>query len=296
MPPGELPTMLVGQRSRHRIGPFRLHRPTREADAVALFAASAGEASYMSGGIDLINRMKSGCDIDDVIHLGAIPDRSSIDLSGGDLSIGAGVTHDAIAKSRLIRGCVPSLCDAWSSVANIRVRMKGTVGGNLMARELSHDFPIVAIALGATFEFMTATSGLKQTDAASLDRTGKSDLLTRIRIPQVATQSMALELRWKPHLAFSLSFLHEGNYVRRIRLSAGSGFDRFCCSNIHLDTPLTATLIQSRSSEFADRLVSDLPKSAEDWIATANYRRRLLITLVGRKLAVLGAQGASSNG
>jgi carbon-monoxide dehydrogenase medium subunit len=261
---------------------------------VALFAASAGAASYMSGGIDLINRMKSGCSIDDVIHLGAIPDRSLIDLSGDELSIGAGVTHEAIATSRLIRDCASSLCDAWSPVANIRVRMKGTVGGNLMARDLSYDFQIVAIALGATFDFVTATSGLKQIDAAGLDQTGKSDLLTRIRIPQVAMQSMALELRWKPHLAFALSFLHEGNYVKRIRLSAGSGFDRFCCSNINLDTPLTATSIQTRSTEFADRLVSDLPAPAEDWKATANYRRRLLTTLVGRKL--VDTQGAGSNG
>jgi len=263
---------------------------------LALFAASAGAASYMSGGIDLINRMKSGCTIDDVIHLGAIPDRRSIDLSGDYLSLGAGVTHDAIAKSGLIRDCAPSLCDAWSPVANIRVRMKGTVGGNLMARDLSYDFPIVAIALGATFEFVTATSGLKQIGAEDLDQIEKSDLLTRIRIPGIAMQSMTLELGWKPHLAFALSFLHEGNYVRRIRLSAGSGFDRFCCSNIHLDTPLTATSIQARWSEFADRLVSDLPTPAEDWKATANYRRRLLMTLVGRKLAVLSAQGAGSNG
>jgi CO/xanthine dehydrogenase FAD-binding subunit len=296
MLPGELPIMLVGQRSRHRIGSFRLHRPTREADAAALFAALDGSASYMSGGIDLINRMKSGCSIDDVIHLGAIPDRESIDLTGDDLSIGAGVTHAAIATSGLIRGCAPSLSNAWSPVANIRVGVKGTVGGNLMARDLAYDFPIVALALGATFEFVTATSGLKQIDADDLDQMRKSDLLTRIRIPQIAMQSMMLELRWKPRLAFALSFLHEGHYVSRIRLSAGSGFDRFCRSNIHLDTPLTVTSIQARSNEFADRLVSDLPTPAEDWKASANYRRRLLKTLVRRKLAVLETQGAGSDG
>jgi aerobic carbon-monoxide dehydrogenase medium subunit len=249
----------------------------------------------MSGGTDLINRMKLGCKIDDVIHLGAIPDWSSIDSSGGDLSIGAGVTHDAIAKNKLVRERASYVCDAWSAVANIRVRMKGTLGGNLMARQISYDFPIVATALDATFEFMTATSGLKQIDAADLDRAGKSDLLTRIRIPQVAVQSMELELRWKPYLAFALSFLREGNFVKRIRLSAGSGFDRFCCSNIPLDTPLTAKSIQTRSSELADRLVCGLPTPAEDWKATANYRRRLLTTLVGRKLAALG-EGVGSDG
>jgi carbon-monoxide dehydrogenase medium subunit len=262
---------------------------------VALFATSAGVASYMGGGIDLINRMKLGCKIDDVIHLGAIPDWSSIDLSGGELSIGAGVTHDAIAKSKLVRECASYLCDAWSAVANIRVRIKGTLGGNLMARQISYDFPIVATALDATFEFATATSALKQIDVADLDQVGKSDLLTRIRIPIVAMQSMELELRWKPYVAFALSFLHEGHFVRRIRLSAGSGFDRFCCSNIQLDTPLTAKSIQARSNEFADRFLRDLPTPAEDWTATANYRRRLLATLVGRRLAALG-EGVGSDG
>jgi len=274
-----------------------LHRPTCETDAVALFAASTGKASYMSGGIDLINRMKSGSDLDDVIHLGAIPDRSSIDVSGDDLIIGAGVTHDAVAKSRLIRDNLPSLCSAWSSVANVRIRMKGTVGGNLMARERSYDFPIVAIALGAMLEFVTATSDLKLTDAAGLDQMGKSDLLTRIRIPRISKQSLVLELRWKPYLAFALSFLHEGRGISRIRLSVGSGFDQFCCSNIDLNTPLTVARIEGRSNEFADRLAADLPRPTEDWIATADYRRRLLTTLVGRKLGDLGgAQGDRLNG
>lgn len=174
--------------------------------------------------------------------------------------------------------------------------MKGTVGGNLMARELSYDFPIVAIALGATFEFVTAKLAVKQIAAADLDQAQKSDLLTRIRIPKIAMQSMALELRWKPHLAFALSYLHDSNYVSRIRLTAGSGFDRFCCSDIHLDTPLTATSVQARSSELAERLVLGLPRPEGDWIATANYRRRLLQTLAGRKLAAIDGQGTAANG
>jgi aerobic carbon-monoxide dehydrogenase medium subunit len=288
--------MLVGQRSRYRIGSFKLHRPTCEADAVALFAASTGKASYMSGGIDLINRMKSGSDIDDVIHLGAIPNRSSIDVSGDDLTIGAGVTHDAVAKNGLIRDNLSSLSSAWSSVANVRIRMKGTVGGNLMARECSYDFPIVAIALGATLEFATATSDPKLIDAAGLNQMEKSDLLTRIRIPRISKQSLVLELRWKPYLAFALSFLHEGRGISRIRLSVGSGFDHFCCSNIDLNTPLTTARIEGRSNEFADRLAADLPRPTEDWIATADYRRRLLTTLVERRLADLGAQGDRLNG
>src|SRR5258706_15073412 len=101
MPLGELPIMLVGQRSRHRIGSFRLHCPTREADAVALFAASAGAASYMSGGVCLVKRLEIRLRNDEVIYPGGIPGRSLIDLLGGGFFFGGGGGDEGRAKNRL---------------------------------------------------------------------------------------------------------------------------------------------------------------------------------------------------
>jgi carbon-monoxide dehydrogenase medium subunit len=288
--------MLVGQRSRHRIAPFRLHRPSQAAEAVKMFADCEGAVRYMSGGIDLINRMKAGCSIDDVIDLGAIPDRSAIDLVDGDLWIAAGATHGAVAASRTVRACAPSLSEAWAGVANIRVRTRGTVGGNLMAREISYDFPIVAIALGGGLELMTAGSDLRRIEVADLARTDRSELLTGIRIPQIANQTLMLETRWKPVLAFAVSFLHGGgDDIRRIRLSVGSGFPRFCCSSIEFETPMQPMAVRAGAGECADRLVAALPTPADDWIASARYRRRLLTTLVRRKLAGLERQAGAAD-
>ncbi len=250
--------MLVGQRSRHMIQPFQLHRPIREAEAVAMFSASGGAASYMSGGVDLMNRLKSGANIADVIYLGAIDDRTAINLSGGDLYLGAGVTHDAIAKSDIVRESAAPLAAAWSRLANVRVRLKGTVGGNLMARNTSYDFTIVALALGAMLEFETAQADTRQVDAASF-AVSSCDLLKRIRILDVKRKSLILELGWKPVLAFGLGLFHEGDYVKSIRLSVGSGFHRFGLSEIHLESPVSLASMRVQSSELVERLTAGLP-------------------------------------
>jgi carbon-monoxide dehydrogenase medium subunit len=285
--PEGLGAMLVGQRSRHRIPRFELHRPASFEDAVSQFVGSSGSASYMSGGLDLINRMKSGEAIRNVVHLGGIPERSSIHVSGEDIFVGGGITHQAFAGDPLIRKHLGTLSQAWARLANVRIRSKGTIGGNLMAREVAYDFPIVALALGAICEFATARSGLKQVDAADLGKVDDSDLLMRVRIPKPATQSIVLELGWKPVVAFASSFLHDGNYIKRVRLSVGSGFARFHFSEIDLDTPLRLTDAQGRWDDIADRLVSGLPEPLQDWRASAKYRRRVLRVLLGRQLASL---------
>jgi len=279
------PAMLIGQRSRHLIQPFRLHRPTREAEAVAIFSSSRGAASYMSGGVDLINRLKSGRDIDDIIYLGNIPDRKAINLSGDDLYLGAGVTHDTLAKSAVVSECLASLAETWSRVANPRIRLKGTIGGNLMARDVSYDFPIVALALGATLELEIAQAKTTLVDAENLADVGYSDLLKRIRIPDVKRKSLILELGWKPIIAFGLGFSHEGAYVTNIRLSVGSGFSSFQFSEIRLDTPVSQASMRAGSVRFTERLMTGLPSPTQDWNASAAYRHRLLTTLIRRKLA-----------
>jgi len=63
---------LAVHRSRKLIPEFRLHRPNSPAEAVALKAAAGADAVFMAGGIDMVNRMKSGAPVTEVIHLGRL--------------------------------------------------------------------------------------------------------------------------------------------------------------------------------------------------------------------------------
>jgi carbon-monoxide dehydrogenase medium subunit len=66
------------------------------------------------------------------------------------LVVGAGATHDEIARNPLVGSAVPLLADVESRVGNARVRAQGTIGGNLCFAEPRSDVATVLLALDAT--------------------------------------------------------------------------------------------------------------------------------------------------
>src|SRR6516164_10188722 len=148
------PTRLAVHRSRKLIPEFRLHRPRSATEAVALKAAAGSGAVFMAGGIDVVNRMKFGVSVTEVIHLGRIDGLDRIEEQDGGLQLGALVTHDQLANSPQVRTRLPSLAQTWPDVANIRIRCKGTIGGNIMAGDPTYDFALTALAADARLHFL----------------------------------------------------------------------------------------------------------------------------------------------
>ena len=96
-------------------------------------AAAGPGAVYMAGGIDVVNRMKSGFPVTDLIHLGRVARLDGIEEFDDGLRLGALVTHDRMATSPLVLARLPALAQTWPDVANIRIRCKATIGGNIIA-------------------------------------------------------------------------------------------------------------------------------------------------------------------
>ena len=274
--------MLVAQRSRHRIHRFSLHRPRTAAEAVAMHAASQGVAAYMSGGIDLIAAMKAGSKIDDVVHLDRLANCAVILKSDDDIVIGAGVTHDELARSELVRCVYPDLCEAWAALANYRVRIKGTVGGNIMARNVSYDFLLAAIASGARIDLIDRQASLRSLPALAAASIEPGALVTAIRLPAQGCQALGLQLDWKPTVAFAIAFCTERG-VPVVRLAVGTGYEAAAVSALHLDRDLRE-IRSSQVSELAARLCVQLPSPLVDWRASAEYRRHIIQVLVRRKI------------
>jgi carbon-monoxide dehydrogenase medium subunit len=76
---------------------------------------------------------------------------------GGELYIGAGCTHDAIAGNDLVAEHAPLLATAERLVGNARVRAQGTVGGNICFAEPRSDVATVIIALNASLILQRGT-------------------------------------------------------------------------------------------------------------------------------------------
>jgi aerobic carbon-monoxide dehydrogenase medium subunit len=287
--------MLVAQRSTHRIRPFRLHHPKTAEEAVKLHARSPGAAAYMGGGTDLMAALKAGACIEDVIHLGSLPDCTSIAESEEAISIGPGVTHQILADSRQVRAAHPSLCDVWSKVANNRVRIKATVAGNLMARNQSYDFPIVAIAVGAQLEFLDSELALRRLPAHRSAELPQHALLTRITLPRARWLAVAVQLQWKPITSFALSFRREHGAIMGC-LAVGCGFGAVAFSKILLERCLFDNRRRETAVDITEQLCAPLPSPKSDWHASAEYRRHLLKVLVRREIERIRVAGPNHEG
>src|SRR5215468_9684467 len=180
-------TPLAVHRSRKLIPEFRLHRPRSAAEAVSMKAAAGPGAVYMAGGIDVVNRMKSGLQVTDVIHLGAVAELDDIEEAEEGLQLGALVTHDRLATAPLVKARTPALAQAWPDVANIRIRCKGTIGGNIMAGDPSYDFALAALAANARLHFLADDGSARTTSSSQLNAGMPDGLLTAVSVPSSDT-------------------------------------------------------------------------------------------------------------
>jgi len=124
--------------------------PARLEEALALRAEHGDEATVLAGGTFVGILMNQGFLAPTAfLSLGAIDDLRGIAVTGGELRLGAMVTHRAVERSAAVRGGWPVLAHAFSLVASPRVRNQATVGGVLADADYASDPPAVLAALDA---------------------------------------------------------------------------------------------------------------------------------------------------
>ncbi|WP_422740531.1 FAD binding domain-containing protein [Micromonospora sp. WMMD729] len=114
--------------------PFRYHRPTDVADAVAVLAAEP-QAAYLAGGTNLVDLMKLGVQRPDVlVDVNRLPLDAVEELPDGGLRIGATVRNSDLAVHPTVRRDYPVLTRALLAAASGQLRNMATTGGNLLQR------------------------------------------------------------------------------------------------------------------------------------------------------------------
>jgi carbon-monoxide dehydrogenase medium subunit len=163
-------------------------RPASIQDALRLLAEHDG-ARALAGGQTLINVMKARAASPDVlVDLNTLEDLRGIDLAGdGTLTLGAMVTYTEIAESAEARAR-PILGEVCNQIADVQVRNRGTIGGNVCSNDPTNHLPPLLVALGATMTIVGA-DGERQVSAEDfflgvyMTAVGQGELLLRISIP-----------------------------------------------------------------------------------------------------------------
>src|SRR5919199_4466545 len=110
-------------------------RPGSIEEALALLAANDG-ARALAGGQTLINVMKARAASPDVlVDLNGLDELRGIDLApDGTLTIGAMTTYTDIVDSAEARAR-PILGEVCATIADVQVRNRGTIGGNVCSND-----------------------------------------------------------------------------------------------------------------------------------------------------------------
>jgi carbon-monoxide dehydrogenase medium subunit len=137
----------------------------------------------LAGGTDLPARFNEGFCPTDLIDISRIPALREVILAENGIEIGAAVTHAQGTANPLIRQHLPSFAQAWSRIANVRVRMSATLGGNLMARRTRYEGAILLSALGARLRFSAPGGAIEIAAEHIWSNVPETALLTGIIIP-----------------------------------------------------------------------------------------------------------------
>jgi carbon-monoxide dehydrogenase medium subunit len=172
-------------------------RPASVGEALRLLAANA-DARPLAGGQTLLNVMKTRMAAPDVlVDLGALPELAAISRSpDGGLELGAMATYAQVIGSADVAEARPILAEVCSQIADVQVRNRGTVGGNVCANDPTNHLPPLMVVLEATMT-IAGPAGTRAVPASEfflgvyMTAVGPGELLTRVCVPPKAGASDA---------------------------------------------------------------------------------------------------------
>jgi aerobic carbon-monoxide dehydrogenase medium subunit len=130
-------------------------RPSSIDQALRLLAESDG-ARPLAGGQTLLNVLKArAASLDILVDLAGLHDLRRISHTpDGSLELGATATLAEIIRSPEVEEARPLLAEVANQIADVQVRNRGTIGGNVCSNDPTNHFPPVLVALGATMHVL----------------------------------------------------------------------------------------------------------------------------------------------
>jgi CO/xanthine dehydrogenase FAD-binding subunit len=139
------------------ISDFNYHRPSSIKEACRILSESL-DGAPLAGGTDLLVEMKQGLrQHQDIVSLMAIEELKSAHQDAASLFIGAGLTHNEIVASPVIKESFPAIAEAASTIGTDQVRNAATIGGNLCTGASCCDMAPILLALNAHVEISSST-------------------------------------------------------------------------------------------------------------------------------------------
>jgi aerobic carbon-monoxide dehydrogenase medium subunit len=255
-------------------------RPSSVEEAVELLAAHDG-ARPLAGGQTLTNVMKARAASPDVlVDLAGLDELRGVSRTpDGGLEIGAMTTLTALIGSEEVGQIRPVLAQVAAQVADVQVRNRGTIGGNVCVNDPTNHFPPLMVALGATMTVLGG-SGERTVPAAEfflgvyMTAVGPGELLTKITIPSAEGSRDGFS---------SVGIGRDGTCIVNAAAAVRDGGARVALGCVAATPVLVTAAADSDAVKEAVRNAQIDPPS--DVHAPAEYRRALAEVVAARAVA-----------
>ena len=269
-------------------------RPSTVDDAVSLLAAHDG-ARALAGGQTIVNVMKARAAAPEVlVDLQDLDELRAIGFSSdGLLEIGAMVTYTQLMGSSEVEVARPILAEVASTIADVQVRNRGTVGGNVCVSDPTNHLPPLLVALEATFTVRGA--GGERTVSAEefflgvyMTAVGEGELLTKVNVPPSSGGGDGFA---------GVTIGKHGTYIVDAAATVSGGDVRIALGCVAA-TPVRASAMEERlaGSDFSEDAIRNAAEGLgatldppSDVHGSADYRRR--VAEVSAMRAVVQAAG-----
>jgi CO/xanthine dehydrogenase FAD-binding subunit len=180
----------------------------------------SGEARIIAGGTDLVLAIQREEHQPFVLlDITRIAELEGIVEEGGEMRLGARVTHCDCASSPLIQKSCTCLAEACRTVGSSSIQNVGTLIGNVVNAQPAADGAIALVALGARVEIVS-TRGVREEKVEDLyEGLGKSridstrELVSHLRFPLTKAGEGTAFLRIAPPNAMGLPVLNGAVWV-----------------------------------------------------------------------------------
>jgi aerobic carbon-monoxide dehydrogenase medium subunit len=245
-------------------------RPSTVEDAVRLLAAHEG-ARPLAGGQTLTNVMKARAAAPDVlVDLNDLAELRTISRTAdGGLELGAMVTLAELVRSSDVADSRPLLAEVSAQIADVQVRNRGTIGGNICSNDPTNHLPPVIAALDATMTILGAR-GERSVAAGEffvgvyMTAVAPGELLTRITVPAAGDTRDSFA---------SVPIGRDGTCIVSAAASVANGQARIALGCVAaVPVVLTAAVDEAAVREAVRGAELDPPSDVH---ASAQYRRHL---------------------
>jgi aerobic carbon-monoxide dehydrogenase medium subunit len=273
-------------------------RPGSIEDALAMLGSNPN-ARALAGGQTLVNVMKARAAAPDVlVDLNGLDELRTIGIGAdGSLELGAMATYSSIMQSPEVHATRPVIAEVAGMIADVQVRNRGTIGGNVCTGDPTNHFPPLMVALGAEMTVL-GPDGERTVLAEEfflgvyMTQAGPGELLTRITVPAPDGRGDGFAI--VPIGADGTAIVHAAACVRANGTIQEARVALGCVDAV----PVRASELESRlaGAEPAESAVKDAARGIaasldppSDVHASAAYRRHLAEVVAAR--AVVEAAG-----